>query len=158
MADVRPIPEGFATLTPHLTVDGARKALELYSKAFGAEELHRHETPGSDKLMHALVRIGDSMVMLNDDFPEMCGGKRRSPEALGESPVTLHLYVEDCDAAFRRAVDAGCTSEMEPADMFWGDRYAVVRDPFGHRWSIATHVADPTPEEMEAAAKKAFGR
>jgi uncharacterized glyoxalase superfamily protein PhnB len=153
MTKVKAVPEGFHTLTPHLTVAGADAAIDFYRKAFGAELLVRHQTPEGKSVMHALLRIGDSMLMLNDEFPDWGS---RGPKAIGGTAVVLNLYVKDADAAFRRAVDAGATVKMPLADMFWGDRYGVVDDRFGHSWSIATHVRDVPPEEMEAAAQKAF--
>ncbi len=147
-ATVNPIPEDMHTVTPHLVCAGAAEAIEFYKKAFGAVEGGR--MPGADgKLMHAMVRIGDSTVMLVDEFPQWgCFG----PKSLKGSPVTLHLYVKDVDAAFAKAIDAGATATMPPQDMFWGDRYGVLQDPFGHNWSIATHVRDVSPEEMQKAA------
>jgi uncharacterized glyoxalase superfamily protein PhnB len=150
---VKPIPEGFHSLTPHLTVEGAAAAIEFYKKAFGAVELGRMAAQDGKRLMHAMIRIGDSMLMLADAFPEM-GSK--GPKALGGSSVTVHLYVPDSDKVFAQAVAAGATVAMPIADMFWGDRYGVVADPFGHRWSIATKKKDLTPEEMGAAAKAAM--
>ena len=139
-----------STVTPHLVCEGAADALEFYKKAFNAVEVMR--MPGANgKLMHAAMTIGDSNVMLADDFPEYGG---LGPKALKGSPVTLHLVVPDVDASFKQAVDAGATVRMEPADMFWGDRYGQVTDPFGHHWSIATHIKDMTPEEMMAAMKQ----
>jgi PhnB protein len=150
---VKPIPEGMHTVTPHLVCAGASDAIEYYKKAFGAIELAR--MPGPDgRLMHAMVKIGDSPVMLVDEFPEW-GGK--GPKALGGTPVTLHLQVTDADAVFKSAVDAGATVKMPIADMFWGDRYGIVIDPFGHSWSIATHIKDMSPEEMMEAGKAAMG-
>ncbi len=151
-----PIPEGCEGLIPHLVLKGAADALAFYKKAFGAEEITRHLTPDG-RIMHAEMRIGQSVVYLADDFPEFCGGHERSPSALGGSSINVHRYVTDCDAAVKRAADAGATVTMPPADMFWGDRYGVVTDPHGHVWSFATHVKDVTPEEMEAAAAAAFG-
>ena len=155
---VKPVPEGFRTITPHLVVDGAAKAIEFYRKAFGAEEISRMPAPDGEKLMHAELKIGDSILMLADDFPEWCGGQSRSPKALGNTPVTMHLYVRDCDAVFNRAVEAGCEVKMPLMDMFWGDRYGNVTDPFGHMWSIATHVQDLTPEQMAAGAAEAMSQ
>lgn len=147
--NVKPIPEGMHTVTPHLVCAGAADAIEFYKKAFGAVELHR--LPGPDgKLMHGAIRIGDSTVMLVDENPEW---QALGPKALKGSPVTLHLYVEDADAFFAKAVASGASAMMPVTEMFWGDRYGVVTDPFGHNWSIATHVRDATPEEMMAAAK-----
>lgn len=146
-----PIPEGFGTVTPHLTVKGAAEAIRFYEKAFGAEELDRHEMGGV--VMHADIRIGDSIVMLNDEFPDhgALGPPRDRP-----SGVTIHLYVQDVDASYERATKAGAEVVMPIADMFWGDRYAVLRDPFGHAWSLATRVEEVPPEEMEARAAAAF--
>ena len=150
---VKPIPEGFHSVTPHLAIDGAAAAIDFYKKAFGAVELGRMPAQDGKRLMHAMIRIGDSMVMLADAFPEYGG---RGPKALGGTPVTVHLYVTDADKVFAQAVAAGATVAMPIADMFWGDRYGVVADPFGHRWSIATKKKDMTPEEMSAAAKAAM--
>ncbi len=157
MPSPRPIPEGFQTVTPHLVVDGAAKAIDFYKKAFGAEEISRFPAPDGKRLMHAELKIGTSRIMLNDDFPEYCGGQAREPRKLGATPVTIHLYVQDCDALFKRAVDAGAQVKMPLQDMFWGDRYGQVSDPFGHDWSIATHKQDLTPQQMSDAARKAFG-
>jgi PhnB protein len=108
--------------------------------------------------MHAAIRIANSFVFLVDDFPEFCGGKSESPTALKGTPVTIHHYVENCDAAIKRAQDAGATVLMPPADMFWGDRYGVVTDPYGHKWSFATHIKDLTPDQMQTAMKHAFAQ
>jgi uncharacterized glyoxalase superfamily protein PhnB len=140
-----------STITPHLVCEGAADAIEFYKKAFDAVEIMRLPGEGG-RVMHAELKIGDSTIMLADDFPDYDGGK--GPKALNGSPVTLHLYSPDVDAAFRQAVDAGATVRMEVADMFWGDRYGQVTDPFGHHWSIATHLRDVSPEEMEAAMKQ----
>lgn len=141
----KPIPDGMHTLTAHIVCEGASDAIAFYKKAFGAEELAR--LPGPDgKVMHAAVRIGDSVLMLMDDFPQWGS---LGPKGLKGSPVTLHLYVKDADASMKQAVDAGATVAMPVADMFWGDRYGQVIDPFGHRWSIATHQFDYTPEEIQ---------
>ena len=144
---VSPIPEGYRTVTPHIVVRGAADAIDFYTRAFGAVE--RARMPGPDgKVMHAEVTIGDSILMLADEFPEWGAV---GPLTVGGSSVTLHLYVEDCDASFKRAVDAGATSKMEPNDAFWGDRYGQVVDPFGHVWSLATHIKDLSIDEMNAA-------
>ena len=138
------------TVTPHLICGGAVDAIEFYKKAFGAVELSR--MPGSDgKLMHASIRIGDSVVMLNEENP---GWGAFGPKHLKSSPVTIHLYVEDVDAVFQQAVDAGAEVLMPVADCFWGDRYGMLKDPFGHRWSVATHVRDVTQEEMQREMQK----
>lgn len=150
MPQVKPIPDGMRTVTPHLVCAGAADAIAFYKKAFNAVEVGRLPGP-QGKLMHALIRIGDSAVMLVDEFPDWGSF---GPKSLKGSPVTIHLYVEDVDAAFKRAVDAGATVRMALADMFWGDRYGVLEDPFGHYWSIATHVRDVSPEEMQQAMQK----
>ncbi|WP_205962870.1 VOC family protein [Pararobbsia silviterrae] len=148
---VQSIPDGMHTVTPHLVVDGAAKAIEFYKKAFDAVELSR--LPGPDgKIMHASIRIGDSVVMLVDEGPHW---QSFGPLTLKGSPVTLHLYVPDTDATFAQAVSAGAKATMEPADMFWGDRFGQLQDPFGHKWSIATHQRDMTPQEMQAGMQEA---
>jgi uncharacterized glyoxalase superfamily protein PhnB len=148
---VNPIPEGMHTVTPHLICAGAGAAIDFYKRAFDAVELAR--IPGKNgKLIHGMVRIGDSPIMLVDESPEW---NTLGPNALNGSPVTIHLYVKDVDAAFAKAVAAGAKVTMEPADMFWGDRYGIVQDPFGHNWSLATHIKDPTPEEFKAAMAEA---
>lgn len=147
---VKPVPDYMHTVTPHLTVTPAAEAIEFYKKAFGAEEMAR--VPGSSgKLLHAMLRIGDSPVMLVDEFPEHGGF---SPKTLKGSAVTIHLQVPDCDAVFQRAIDAGATVKMPMADMFWGDRYGWLEDPFGHYWAIATHKKDMTEKEIMAAMKQ----
>ena len=146
---VRAIPDGMHSVTPHLVCDGAAAAIEFYKKAFGAIEVAR--LPGPDgRLMHAQLRIGDSAVMLVDQNPEwgMLG-----PKALKGTPVTIHLYVADADAFVEHAVAAGATVITPLADMFWGDRYGVIEDPYGHRWSIATHQRDVQPQEWAQAMK-----
>ena len=142
------------SITPHLICDGAADAIEFYKKAFGAEEMMRLPGPNG-RLMHGSVRIGDSMVMLVDEVPEW---GTLGPKALKGSPVTIHLMVDDVDAIFAQAVDAGATVKMPVADMFWGDRYGLVVDPFGHVWSIATHVRDMTPDEIAAAGREAMAK
>ncbi len=152
----QPIPPGHENLIPHLVCEACSEAIEFYKKAFGAEEIQRIPAPDGRRIMHAAIRIGNSFVFLVDDFPEFCGGKAQSPKALKGTPVSLHHYVENCDAAIKRARDAGATVSMPPQDMFWGDRYGVVIDPYGHKWSFATHIKDLTPEDMRAAMKDAF--
>jgi len=152
-----PIPAGQEGLIPHLVCSPAADAIEFYKKAFGAEEVRRLPAPDGNRLMHAAIRIDGKYVFLADDFPEYCGGKSQSPKGLGGTPVTIHRYVRDCDAAMARATKAGATVVMPAADMFWGDRYGLVTDPFGHSWSFATHLKDLTPEETAKAAKAAFG-
>jgi PhnB protein len=142
-----PIPSGMHTVTPHLICAGADQAIDFYKKAFGAIELSR--MPGPDgKVMHASIRIGNSVVMLNDENPQW---GTLGPKALKGSPVTIHLYVEDANALFEQAVRAGAKVTMPLDDMFWGDRYGKLEDPFGHQWSIGTHTRDVTPEEMQKA-------
>lgn len=154
-----PIPEGHEGLIPHLVCDPCSDAIEFYKKAFGAEELNRVEQPGSGKIMHAALRIDGRALYLCDDFPEFCDGMARSPKALGGSAVTVHRYVPDCDAAIKQAQQAGATVMMPPEDMFWGDRYGVVVDPFGHSWSLATHIREVSEEEMaEVMAQMAPGQ
>lgn len=144
MADVKPIPEGYHSLTPYLVVDGGAQALEYYKKAFGATELFRMEHEG--KIGHAEMKIGDSPFMLSDGHPEM---GYRDPKAIGGSPVGLMIYVEDVDTVFKQALDAGGT-EMKPVqDQFYGDRSGTLTDPFGHIWTVATHKEDVTPEEID---------
>lgn len=153
---VQPIPAGHEGLIPHLVCDPCSEAIEFYKKAFGAEEIVRMPAPDGRRIIHAQLRIGKSFLFLVDDFPEFCGGKSGSPKALKGTPVSIHQYVANCDAAIKRAVDAGATVEMPAMDMFWGDRYGVVVDPFGHKWSLATHIKDLTPAEMQAGMKEAF--
>jgi len=146
-------PEGMHTVTPHLVCAGAVQAIEFYKKAFNAQEVAR--LPGADgKILHAMIRIGDSMVMIVDEFPEM---ESLGPKSLKGSPVTIHLYVENVDAFVSQAVDAGAKISMPVEDMFWGDRYGQIEDPFGHHWSVATHVRDATPEELERGARQMCG-
>lgn len=144
---VRPIAEGFHTVTPTIIVKGGAKAIEFYKKAFGAEEVMSIPGPNG-MVMHAEIRIGDSIIMLSDEWPEY-GAKAPAPDHWSSS---LHLYVSDVDKAFQRAVDAGCSVRMPVADMFWGDRYGKVVDPFGHQWGLATHKEDVSPEECAKRA------
>jgi PhnB protein len=149
---VKPIPEGYHTVTPYLAVDDAAEAIEYYKKVFGAKERVRMDAPGG-KIGHAELEIGDSLVMLSDPFPQSTA---RPPKELGGTSVSVFMYVEDVDAVVKQAVDAGATITMETADQFWGDRFGSVQDPFGHLWSIATHVEDVPPEEMAERAKAAM--
>ncbi len=155
MAQVKPIPEGMHTITAHLTVKGAAEAIAFYKKAFGAVEMYRMPMPDG-KLGHAHLKIGDSHLFLNDEpnFPGAC----KAPQTLGGCSITLHLSVEDVDAAFQRAVAAGAQATMPPVDMFWGDRYGQVTDPFGQRWAIATHKEDVPPEEMKKRGEAMFAK
>jgi len=146
-AQVEPVPKHMHTVTPHLVCDSAAEAIEFYKKAFGAVETGRMQTPDG-KIMHAEVRIGDSTVMLVDEFPEYGSV---GPKKLNGSPVTLHVYVPNVDQVFEQAIAAGATVRMPLEDQFWGDRYGQVVDPFGHNWSIATHVKDMTQDEMVRA-------
>ncbi|RZT97851.1 VOC family protein [Rivibacter subsaxonicus] len=149
---VKPIPDGMHSITPHLVCAGAADAIEFYKKAFGAVELMRLPAPDG-RLMHAAVQIGDSMLMLVDEMPEFgCHG----PKALNGSAVTIHLQVKDVDATVAQAVAAGAKLTMPVADQFWGDRYGQVEDPFGHRWSVATHLRDLSPEQIQEAMKGAM--
>jgi PhnB protein len=148
---VKPIPDGFHSITPTLMVQGASDAIEFYKKAFGAVELFRMMAKDGKRIMHAEIRIGDSIVMIGDLFPEF-GRDGAQPTVAAQ-----HLYVPDVEAVFKKALAAGATELMPLADMFWGDRYGKLRDPFGQTWSIATHINDVSPEEMKAGAAKAFG-
>jgi PhnB protein len=148
---VKPIPEGMHTVTPHLVCAGAADAIEFYKKAFNAVEMGRMAGP-QGKLLHGAIRIGDSTVMLADEFPDWGSF---GPKSLKGSPVTIHLYVEDVDAFVARAMAAGAKITMPLQDMFWGDRYGKLEDPFGHQWSVSTHVRDVSPAEMQQAAQKA---
>lgn len=150
----KPIPEGYHALTPHLTVRNAAKAIEFYKQAFGAKECSRNLGPDGKMVMHAALKIGDSMLMLNDESPDwQCFSPLSKPGA----GVCIHLCVEDVDAVFNRAVKAGATATMPIADMFWGDRFGQLKDPFGHLWSIATRKEDVSPEECGKRMKEQFG-
>lgn len=155
MADVKPIPEGYHSLTPYLVIDGAAKALEYYKAAFGATELFRMEHEG--KIGHAEMKIGDSPFMLSDEHPEM---GYSGPKSLGGSAVGLMIYVEDCDAVFNQAIAAGGTEMKALQDQFYGDRSGTLTDPFGHIWTVATHKEDVSPEEIDKrlAAMAAGGK
>ncbi len=146
---VQAIPKGYHTLTPYMTVRDAARAIEFYKQAFGAEEKGVMKGPDG-KVMHAELRIGDSILMLADEQPQFGS---LSPQSIGGSGMGLHIYIDDVDSAFDRAVKAGAKVEMPVADMFWGDRYGKLTDPFGHKWSIGTHKADLSPEEMEQGMK-----
>jgi PhnB protein len=153
MANVKPIPDGYHSVTPYLIISGASKAIDYYKKAFGATELFRMEHEG--KIGHAEIKIGDSPVMLSDEQPSM---GYEGPEKLGGSPVSLMIYVEDVDKVYKQAISSGGTEVKGVQDQFYGDRSGTLKDPFGHVWHIATHKEDVAPEEMEkriAAAHKA---
>jgi PhnB protein len=148
----KPIPEGYHSVSPALAIDGAAEAIDFYKRAFGAKE--RSSMPMPDgKIAHAELEIGDSVVMLSDPFPQ---STVKPPTQLGGTSVGIFVYVEDVDSLFQQAVDAGATVTMPLDDMFWGDRFGSVSDPYGHSWSFATHVEDVPPEEMEERAKQAM--
>ena len=151
----QPIPQGFHTLTPHLIVRDADQAIEFYKKAFGAELMGDVARMPNGKVMHAQIRIGDSYLMLNDEMPEYGA---LSPASGGSSSVTIHIYTSDVDSAFKRATDAGAQVKMPLADQFWGDRYGVVSDPSGHKWSLATHVKDISQDEMRKGMTEAMAK
>ena len=154
MADVNPIPDGYPQVTPYLCVDGASAAIEFYGKVFGAKERMRMPAPDG-RIGHAELEIGDSLVMLSDEYPEM---GHRGPKTIGGTPVTISVYVDDVDDAFERAVSSGATSVQEVEDRFYGDRTGTFEDPFGHRWSIATHVEDVPPDQMAKRAAEAMAQ
>jgi PhnB protein len=149
---VKPIPDGYHTITPFLAVEEAAEAIEYYKRAFGAEEKMRMHGPDG-KIGHAELQIGDSLIMLSDPFPQ---STVRPPGEVGGTTASVFMYVEDVDAVVKQAVDAGAKVTMEVADQFWGDRFGTISDPFGHTWSIATHVEDVPPEEMAERAKAAM--
>jgi PhnB protein len=148
----KPIPDGYHTVTPYIAVDGAADAIEYYKQTFGANERMRMDGPDGS-IAHAEIEIGDSLVMISDPFPQ---STVKPPRTLGGTSASIMLYVEDVDAVVKRAVDAGATVEMEPQDMFWGDRFGTVVDPFGHTWSVATHIEDVSPEEVAERGKAAM--
>jgi PhnB protein len=148
----KPIPEGYHSVSPYLAVEDAAAAIEFYKRAFGAKERVRMDAPGG-KIGHAELEIGDSVVMLSDPFPQ---SSTKSPKELGGTSTSVMLYVEDVDEVVKQAIDAGAKVTMEVSDQFWGDRLGSVTDPFGHSWSIATHVEDVPPEEMAERAKAAM--
>ena len=150
MNNVKPVPEGYHTATPYLIVNGGAKAIEFYKQAFGAKELMRMPGP-EGKIMHAEIQIGDSRIMLADEFPEMGA---RSPESIGGSPVFLHLYVEDADRMTTQAIAVGAKVIRPLEDQFYGDRSGTISDPFGHTWTLSTHKEDVSPEEIENRLKK----
>jgi len=149
---VKPIPEGYHTLTPYFTLRDAVRAIEFYKQAFGAQERGLMKGPDG-KVMHAELKIGNSIVMLADEFPEFGAV---APESGGNTSMGLHIYVDNVDQAFDRAVKAGAKVEMPVSDQFWGDRYGKLRDPFGHKWSIATHVKDMSADEMKRSMDEAM--
>jgi PhnB protein len=153
MSNVKPIPDGYPRVSPYLCVDGAAKAIEFYKDVLGATERMRMEGPPG-RIGHAEIEIGDSVIMLADEFPE---NDFRAPSAVGPASVQLSVYVDDVDAVYSNALAAGATSVREPADQFYGDRSGGFRDPFGHVWHVATHVEDVAPDEMERRAAEAMG-
>lgn len=153
---VKAIPDGYHSVTPFLSIKDAEKAIKFYQKAFGAKVIELHKTPDG-KVMHSVIKIGTSLMMIADEFPESgCG--MASPATLNGTSVGLHLYVEDVDATFNQAVSAGATINRPVQDMFWGDRYGQLQDPFGHRWSISTHKFDPTPAQIEKGAQECMSK
>jgi PhnB protein len=149
---VKPIPDGYNTITPHLTFKDAKKAIEFYKKALGAKEMECHQMENG-KIIHATLKIGNSMLMLADEFPEhSCGIS--TPHQLNGTTAMFHLYFDNVDVAFNQAVSAGAKVKMPLADMFWGDRYGQLEDPFGHLWSMSTHIADVSSEEVEKGTKQ----
>jgi PhnB protein len=152
MPEVKPIPDRYPRVTPHLSVAGAAEAMGFYASVFGATERMRMEAPGG-AIAHAEIQIGDSVLMIGDEMPS---GSDPSPTTLGGSPVALFVYVEDVDDVYRRALEAGARSVQGPEDHFYGDRVAMFDDPFGHRWNVATHIEDVTPDEMQQRAAEAM--
>jgi PhnB protein len=146
----QPVPEGYHTITPYLAVENASEAIDFYQRAFGAQERVRMDGPGGS-VMHAELQVGDSMIMLSDPFPQ---SSTTPPKQLGGTSVSIFAYVENIDDVYKQAVDAGASSLMEPDDMFWGDRFGSVQDPFGHSWTIATHIEDVEPEEMQRRSEE----
>ncbi|MCC6860246.1 MAG: VOC family protein [Bryobacterales bacterium] len=151
----KPIPEGYHTITPYLVVKDANQAIDFYKRAFGARELSRMTGPDGQRVMHAEIKIGDSVMMLSDEFP---GAGVSAPQSVGGTTCQTFLYVPDVDAAFKQAVSAGATANMPPSDMFWGDRFGKLSDPFGHHWGLATHKEDVAPEEMRKRAEAFFAQ
>jgi uncharacterized glyoxalase superfamily protein PhnB len=150
----KPVPEGYHSVTPYLTIKNAAEAIDFYKRAFGAEEVVRMPGPDGKSVMHAEMKIGNSMLMLADEMPQ---GDCKSPKSLGGTSVNIFLYVQDADSVFQKAVSAGAKASM-PTDMFWGDRYGKVVDPYGHSWGIATHKLDMTPEEITKGQKEFFAK
>jgi PhnB protein len=148
------IPDGFHSVTPYLTVNDAAKAIDFYKRAFDATEVSRMQGPPG-KIAHAELRIGDSVIMLADEMP---GNECRSPQSLGGTTANLFMYVKDVDAAYKKATDAGAKATQPPADMFWGDRYGKLADPFGHAWSLATHKEDVAPDEMQRRGQEMMAK
>jgi PhnB protein len=152
MADVKPIPDGYPQVCPYLSVDGASAAIGFYTNVLGARERMRMPAPDG-RIGHAEIEIGDSLIMLADEYPEM---GVRGPKAFGGTPVTINVYVEDVDAVFERALKEGASSLRDPENQFYGDRMGQFEDPFGHKWSVGTHIEDVPPDEMEKRAAEAM--
>ena len=153
-AQTKPIPQGFHSVTPYLTLNDTASAIEFYKRAFGAKEVMRMQGPGG-KIGHAEIKIGDSVIMLGDEMPGMGS---RSPQSVGSTTSGIMLYVDNVDTVFNQAVSAGAQVEAPVADMFWGDRYGRLKDPFGHSWSVATHKEDVAPAEMEKRMQAAMAK
>jgi PhnB protein len=155
----KPVPDGYSTVTAHIVVDDCAGAIEFYKKAFGAREKMRMPGPGG-KIVHAELQVGSSRIMLNDEMPPMPNqpGVFKSPKAAGAATSALFLYVPNVDQTFQRAVSAGCTVRMPPEDMFWGDRFGQVMDPYGHGWGMATHKEDLTPSQIAKRQKEFFAK
>lgn len=153
MAKVKAIPDGLTSITPHFIRKDASKAIEFYKKAFGAEEVQRLNSPDG-RIMHACLKFGNASVFVCDEFEEC--GVAMEPQTEANTHVVIHFFVEDVDASFKRATEAGAKELMPPTDMFWGDRYGRLQDPFGQVWSIATHKEDLTPEQMKKNMEEAF--
>ncbi len=154
MANVKPIPDGYHTVTPSFTFKDCRKAIEFYKKAFGAKNAQIFPAPDGKSTMHATIEIGNSIIMMGDEMPGVCS----SAQTLGNSPIGLYIYVEDADKLFNQAVTAGATSIMPMSDVFWGDRCGCVVDPFGYKWNIATHKQDLTEEQVKKGAEAFFAQ
>jgi PhnB protein len=155
MSQVKKIPDGYHSITPNIIVKDGIKAIEYYKKVFGAKEIMRMTTPDGKAIAHAELQIGNSVIMLVDEFPQM---KCLSPLSIGDTPVGLFLYVDDVDKTFNLAVSEGAKVLDPVKDQFWGDRHGIIEDPFGHRWSISTHIRDLSPEELKKAADETFSK
>ena len=155
MPSAAPIPAGFHTITPNLAFEDAAKAIEFYRVAFGAEEIRRFRAGDGRKIAHAEIKIGNSIIMLADDFPEL-RMVSRNPRAVGRSSVVMHIYVEDADAVVRQAEAAGAKVTFSPREVFWGERLSIVADPFGYEWAIATHKSDVSPQMVETTLMKHY--
>ncbi len=151
---VKPIPDGYHSVTPYMTLSDCARAIDFYKRAFGAQEVARMDAPGG-KIGHAEIKIGDSLIMMADEFP---GGDCRSPQSLRGTSINLFIYVKDADAVFNQAVAAGARVTQPLADQFWGDRYGRLTDPFGHSWAVATHKEDVAPAEMQKRAQAAMAK